>query len=531
MSITLKDLLSLPVMEGAIVRAGTLSLSNTVSGIGIVDQFDIQFNYDELFHTSKYLLGEILLSSYFLTFPLQVKLDCLHFLSRVGASGILVMNIGMFKEDFEPEVIQTAEALDFPLIQMPSHRHSCSELITPIMEQILEDRKNQNYWTNIVLEYMASLSAQERSLTLLVDIISQYTHFSIGLYDKNLNLLHGADWAGEDFKPLHDANFTISHGEKLSTRTSYQSAFVSKTGNRYYFTRSPIFFSDPVLRYLTVISKQGAVNQIQFEQVMESIRLYLCIWEKNRSDKTALCHALIHNEPIKIQSLAKRLSVDIKKIHAVLIFSMTNRAKKEPDLLRTKLEKHYYSQGFTPISEVNGDCIVLFLEFPDYEINRYDFFMESEKAFSSYEEIERMMIHADYYNPGIYKDLFEEYVAYNAYLHRILPSKKVFNLGELHFCSECAAIASDKKASDHVLTILHPILHAASGADTLLETLETFIIDANGNIDKSAEMLYVHKGTVKYRLKRINEILGFDMRKMPESLTIYKALALYRILK
>ena len=135
--------------------------------------------------------------------------------------------------------------------------------------------------------------------------------------------------------------------------------------------------------------------------------------------------------------------------------------------------------------------------------------MESEKAFSSYEEIERMMIHADYYNPGIYKDLFEEYVAYNAYLHRILPSKKVFNLGELHFCSECAAIASDKKASDHVLTIL----------------------DANGNIDKSAEMLYVHKGTVKYRLKRINEILGFDMRKMPESLTIYKALALYRILK
>ncbi len=90
---------------------------------------------------------------------------------------------------------------------------------------------------------------------------------------------------------------------------------------------------------------------------------------------------------------------------------------------------------------------------------------------------------------------------------------------------------SDKKASDHVLTILHPILHAASGADTLLETLETFIIDANGNIDKSAEMLYVHKGTVKYRLKRINEILGFDMRKMPESLTIYKALALYRILK
>lgn len=531
MSITLKDLLTLPVMEGAIVRTGNTALSNTVSGIGIVDQFDIQFNYDELFHTSKYLLGEILISSYFLTFPLQIKLDCLHFLSRVGASGILVMNIGMFREDFEPEVIQTAEALKFPLIQMPSHRHSCSELITPIMEQILEDRKNQNYWTNIVLEYMASLSPQDRSLNLLVDIISQYTHFSIGLYDKHLNLLHGSDWAGEDFKPLYDANFTSSHDKNITERTSYHSTFISTTGNRYYFTRGSVLFSDPVLKYLTVISKQGAVSQNQFEQVLEAIRLYLCIWEKGRSDKTALCHALISNEPIKIQSLAKRLGIDIKKIHAILIFNMTAKTKKEPDLLQAKIEKYCYSQGFTPISEINDDFIILFLEFPDFEINHYDFFKDSEKTFSAYEEIERMLIHVDYYNSGIYKDLFEEYAAYNPYLHRILPKKKVFNLGELYFCSECALVASDKNTADRTLAILHPILNMSSGTDTLLETLETFIIDADSNIDKAAEMLYVHKGTVKYRLKRINEILGFDIRKMPESLTIYKALALYRILK
>ena len=65
----------------------------------------------------------------------------------------------------------------------------------------------------------------------------------------------------------------------------------------------------------------------------------------------------------------------------------------------------------------------------------------------------------------------------------------------------------------------------------LLETLAVFLIDADSSVDKAAELLYVHRGTIKYRIKRANEMFGFDIRKNPECMTIYKALAVYRILK
>ena len=45
----------------------------------------------------------------------------------------------------------------------------------------------------------------------------------------------------------------------------------------------------------------------------------------------------------------------------------------------------------------------------------------------------------------------------------------------------------------------------------LLETLETFVLDAGMNSNKTAEFMNIHNNTVQYRLKRINEILGAEL--------------------
>lgn len=63
----------------------------------------------------------------------------------------------------------------------------------------------------------------------------------------------------------------------------------------------------------------------------------------------------------------------------------------------------------------------------------------------------------------------------------------------------------------------------------LLETLETFVLDAGMNSNKTAEFMGVHNNTVQYRLKRINEILGTEMigNRVIPGLTM--ALALKRL--
>ena len=69
----------------------------------------------------------------------------------------------------------------------------------------------------------------------------------------------------------------------------------------------------------------------------------------------------------------------------------------------------------------------------------------------------------------------------------------------------------------------------AMAGSQLLETLETFVLDAGMSTGKTAQIMDVHTNTVQYRLKKINEILGVEVtgsRTMP-GLTM--ALALKRL--
>ena len=44
----------------------------------------------------------------------------------------------------------------------------------------------------------------------------------------------------------------------------------------------------------------------------------------------------------------------------------------------------------------------------------------------------------------------------------------------------------------------------------LVTTLETFL-DANGNVAGTAQRLYTHRHTVRYRLERVRELTGLDV--------------------
>ena len=43
-----------------------------------------------------------------------------------------------------------------------------------------------------------------------------------------------------------------------------------------------------------------------------------------------------------------------------------------------------------------------------------------------------------------------------------------------------------------------------------MRTLETFL-DADGNVAGTAEKLFTHRHTIRYRLERVRELTGFDV--------------------
>ncbi|WP_174733429.1 CdaR family transcriptional regulator [Mesobacillus harenae] len=57
----------------------------------------------------------------------------------------------------------------------------------------------------------------------------------------------------------------------------------------------------------------------------------------------------------------------------------------------------------------------------------------------------------------------------------------------------------------------------------LLETLKVYL-DENGDMNKVAQRLFIHRNTLRYRLEKIREITGLDPRKIKDLTTLYLSL-------
>ena len=119
----------------------------------------------------------------------------------------------------------------------------------------------------------------------------------------------------------------------------------------------------------------------------------------------------------------------------------------------------------------------------------------------------------------------------SSFVENIFPYKRVFSKYELVLVSNCIYIQiTGGQLKKNYMDLMEPFRKEGSNkARQLLETLETFVLDAGMNSAKTSDFLDVHTNTVQYRLKKINEILGAEItgNRVIPGLTV--ALALRRM--
>ena len=118
-----------------------------------------------------------------------------------------------------------------------------------------------------------------------------------------------------------------------------------------------------------------------------------------------------------------------------------------------------------------------------------------------------------------------------SFVQSVFPYKRVFTKYELTLVSNCINIQIQGGfVKKNYIELLEPFKAAGENkGKQLLDTLETFVLDAGMNSGKTAEFMGIHTNTVQYRLKRINDVLGVEItgNRVIPGLTI--ALALKRL--
>ena len=118
-----------------------------------------------------------------------------------------------------------------------------------------------------------------------------------------------------------------------------------------------------------------------------------------------------------------------------------------------------------------------------------------------------------------------------SFVQHVFPYKRVFTKYELVLVSNCINIQlQGGYVRKNYMDLLEAFKEVGENrGKQLLETLETFVLDAGMNSAKTSEFMGIHTNTVQYRLKKINDVLSTDItgNRVIPGLTI--ALALKRL--
>lgn len=90
---------------------------------------------------------------------------------------------------------------------------------------------------------------------------------------------------------------------------------------------------------------------------------------------------------------------------------------------------------------------------------------------------------------------------------------------------------SGRGATDYCQSVLSALLAYDADHNTdLVHTLRTYF-RSNGNVIRTAEVLFLHRNSVLYRLQRIEDLLEVDLKDSQDRLVLHLAVELTELLE
>ncbi|HOG01071.1 MAG TPA: PucR family transcriptional regulator ligand-binding domain-containing protein [Clostridia bacterium] len=527
MSITIAEILRLPSMHDAKVVAGGQALERRVSTISVSEytwntQFkDMYFDYAD---------SEIVISAFYAAKDsVEKQLNNIEVYHSNRVAGLILFYVGVILPYLDERVVSLAERLNFPIIMMPEGRPDLrySEVIYEVVEAIIKSHRHYKDLTNDIIEQVSCFPASQRSLGFAMRILSNNTFSTIVLADRSGEPYHVSVWPRNvnaegylrDGKVIIEGELNPIMGESCRV---YVYPIRSAKG----------------LPLQAVIYKRGEVFDADaVRQIGETIQTAINLWGRNvgESPLSELVGAILRDEPYKIKRLSSLFRVDVSDIRDMWILQAGQPDKTDqllgllPRLLQDELPR---ARGGFIYDAFEESGVVMF-----HAVRARDGLPEAARAL-----LESLRGHGadalltDCRNLGGLERIRRAYTLNERALRtakKIFPLKPLFTLFELRFADECIKrIEAGEDSARQAMEMLEAIPgDGGISYGDMLKTLFAYYLDADRSAAAAAELLFVHKNTIQYRIKKFHELIADDLGGMLEVNELLMALAIGRILE
>ncbi|MEN1969825.1 PucR family transcriptional regulator [Lentibacillus sp. N15] len=91
---------------------------------------------------------------------------------------------------------------------------------------------------------------------------------------------------------------------------------------------------------------------------------------------------------------------------------------------------------------------------------------------------------------------------------KVRPMENIYTHDQLGIYEILIKLTADPFVQNYTENVLHPLLQTQNGE--LIKTLQVYL-NENGNVSKTAEILFVHRRTLTYRLQKIHKLINMDL--------------------
>ncbi|NLY82877.1 MAG: PucR family transcriptional regulator [Clostridiales bacterium] len=507
MSITLRDCLKLPIMKRGQVIAGEKGLTKIIDNVNVIE-FE---NGDEEFQTT----NELSLSALYCAKD-DVNMQCatIASLNNSGGIGLVLFYADVILGGVHPKLIETANTLNFPLIVMPKSDMmiSYSSVISEIMELIFSDKRNKIFLVNEIIERVSQMPEEYQTIDNVLKIISDRIKASLFLSNDRNVMIASAKWPqGLDLE--------------------YENV-LKKDNNEYTYYTEEFLVKNFVSLTLRVADGNNNVSKELLIQSTKAIELFVVLWNYNlnSSVRESVISAILSSNFSLAEYIKKECNIDQSVFKTMMLIKLPidKNDREHRNLIIYKLNSIFNKHLKQSIIDYYGSNIVVL--FPcERSIAKSN--MLKEEFVEYLDSLEINCSYSVFSEQETFKNLYNSYMLYQEsieFAKLIYPLKTKFIIEELSFSKNCyKKLNSVYDVGDKLIKLLQPLYDETD--EPLSETLTVYLLDADSEAKKTAELLYIHRNTVQYRLNKIRELLGFDITKFPASIDVYMAVALARL--
>lgn len=503
----LSEILQHPSLRNIQVAAGADGLSREVSQVGMIDAPDIT---DFLFD------GQLLVTSgYHFSQNHHLLRDLIIGMHETNASGIAI-KAGRYVTTLPKTIIELADHLKVPILWTPTDDF-LSLTVKRLTAVILETQNTELKQIIAINQQLSELNAQNITYQHLLDQSAKVLETPLALLDAHFTAIYASsEWVAQREFLTHYLRHE-SGIDYLNLTVPVRVEF-----NHQLIDILPIFSAlNENKAFAAFVVNQDEPSSFQIlkrQQVMNTLGLANSRTDllnetefRNRSGffLNVMQRGLSHEA---IDNYLYNANVDNKRRYrvAILDFSEKNKVIESRQFeIRQQLTRWFiFEHDWQVLTFSHRQQLVLLI---DEQIDTrqflkrlYDFLMQQPGLHYSFTIGFSRIAESIHMLSDLY-DQANNALKLTSQQHPIMRFRPKNAQELLHLLPK-------QEARVFVEKTLGPILENAE----LLETLETYVF-LHQNVTAVANALFVHRNTITYRLKRINELLGVDL-EMPDVL-------------